>query len=85
MDWLSALVAELKMLGYGQTAAIPLQFAVAVKSVDKRSISIDHATALDIYRDYYVRDKRAFATWKKRMKPMWYLLREEHMDWKAGI
>lgn len=85
MDWLSALVAELKMMGFGQTYAIPDKFAVAVKDANKRSIATDHVDALDIYRSYYVRDKRAIATWKKRMKPMWFLLREELMDIKAGI
>lgn len=85
MDWLSALVAELTRLGFGPNYALPTQFAVAVKNADKRSIATDHVDALDIYRSYYVRDKRAFATWKKRMKPMWFLLREEHMDIKAGI
>jgi len=84
MPWLSSLVAELTMLGFGPTAALPSQFAVAVKDANKRTIATDHANALDIYRDYYVRDKRSFATWKKRMKPMWFLLREELMDAKAG-
>lgn len=84
MAWLSSLVAELTRLGLGREAELPTQFAVAVKDANKRTIATDHANALDIYRDYYVRDKRSFATWKKRMKPMWYLLREELMDSKAG-
>ena len=85
MPWLVTLVDHLTRSGFGPTANLPTQFAVAVKDADKRSVATDHFTALDIYRDYYVRDKRSFATWKKRMKPMWYLLREELMDSKAGI
>lgn len=84
MAWLSSLVAELTMLGFGPTAELPTQFAIAVKDANKRTIAADHANALDIYRDYYVRDKRSFATWKKRMKPVWFILREELMDSKAG-
>lgn len=85
MPWLSALVAELTRLGFGPNYTLPTQFAVAVKNANKRSIATDHVDALDIYRSYYVRDKRAIATWKKRMKPVWFILREELMDAKAGI
>ena len=84
MPWLQALVKQLTDCGYGQCHALPTQFAVAVKDTDKRSVATDHFTALDIYRDYYVRDKRSFATWKKRMKPVWFILREELMDSKAS-
>jgi hypothetical protein len=85
MPWLSKLVDRLSDMGFGPGADLPTSFAVAVKNADLRSTSTDHATALDIYRSYYVRDKRTFATWKKRMKPMWYLLREELLDMRAGI
>lgn len=84
MPWLEALVTELTRLGFGPTYALPEKFAVAVKDVDKRSTATSHLAALDIYRSYYVRDKRDFATWKKRMKPVWFILREELMDAKAG-
>lgn len=85
MPWLQALVSTLTVdFNLGPTAALPQQFAIAVKNDNKRSIAADHLLALDTYRDYYVRDKRSFATWKKRMKPMWFLLREELMDSKAG-
>ena len=84
MPWLSLLVDLLTDAGFGPTADLPTQFAVAVKDANKRTIATDHANALDIYRDYYVRDKRSFATWKKRMKPVWFILREELMDSKAG-
>lgn len=84
MPWLEALVAELTRLGFGPTADLPKQFAIAVKDPNKRTVATDHIIALDTYRDYYVRDKRNFATWKKRMKPVWYILREELMDCKAG-
>lgn len=85
MAWLEALVDQLTRSGFGPNYALPAQFAVAVKDTDKRSSATDHVDALHIYRDYYARDKRGFATWKKRMKPMWFLLREELMDAKAGI
>lgn len=85
MAWLEALVDQLTRSGFGPNYALPTQFAVAVKDTDKRSIATDHVDALHIYRSYYVRDKRAIATWKKRLKPMWFLLREELMDAKAGI
>ena len=84
MAWLEALVDQLTRLGFGPNYALPTQFAVAVKDTDKRSIATDHVDALHIYRDYYARDKRGFATWKKRMKPVWFILREEIMDIKAG-
>ena len=86
MPWLQALVSTLTVdFNLGPTAALPQQFAIAVKDANKRSSAADHLLALDTYRDYYVRDKRSFATWKKRMKPVWFILREELMDAKAGI
>lgn len=85
MPWLEALVTELTRLGFGPAYDLPEKFAVAVKDVDKRSTATSHLAALDTYRSYYVRDKRDFATWKKRLKPIWFLLREELMDAKAGI
>lgn len=86
MPWLQALVSTLTVdLNLGPTAALPAQFAIAVKDANKRTIAADHMIALDTYRDYYVRDKRSFATWKKRMKPVWFILREELMDAKARI
>ena len=85
MPWLRQLVNKLSDMGFGPCYELPASFAVAVKDASKRTTSADHATALDIYRSYYVRDKRSFATWKKRTKPMWYLLREELLDMRAGI
>ena len=84
MHFLKALVDQLKLHGFGPTADLPQQFAIAVKDPNKRTTSADHMIALDTYRSYYVRDKRSFATWKKRMKPVWFILREELMDCKAG-
>ena len=84
MPWLVTLVDHLTRSGFGPSYALPSQFAVAVKDANKRTTATDHATALDTYRSYYVRDKRSFATWKKRMKPVWFILREELMDSKAG-
>jgi hypothetical protein len=77
MPWLKNLVSYLETWGYGMHEPIPTSFAVAVKDQAVRSTDTDHITALDIYRDYYVRDKWSFATWKKRQKPVWFMLREE--------
>ena len=84
MPWLQAIVDQLTDMGFGATHDLPKQFAVAIKNDSLRSTAKDHIVAMNLYRDYYVRDKRSFATWKKRMKPMWFLLREELMDAKAG-
>lgn len=84
MPWLQALVTELTKLGFGPTYDLPEKFAVAIKNDNLRSIATPHISAMNLYRDYYVRDKRSFATWKKRMKPVWFILREELMDAKAG-
>ena len=85
MPWLENVVDQLTDMGFGATHDLPKQFAVAIKNDSLRSTAKDHIVAMNLYRDYYVRDKRSFATWKKRMKPMWFLLREELMDAKAGI
>lgn len=84
MPWLEDVVEQLRYLGFGYTHDLPTQFAVAIKNDSLRSTATDHIVAMNLYRSYYVRDKRSFATWKKRMKPMWFLLREELMDSKAG-
>ena len=85
MPWLEDVVEQLRYMGLGYTHDLPTQFAVAIKNDSLRSTATDHIVAMNLYRSYYVRDKRSFATWKKRMKPMWFLLREELMDAKAGI
>lgn len=52
----------------------PSTFAVAVKDEALKSSSTPAATALEIYRDYYIRDKSRFATWKApASKPEWFL------------
>lgn len=77
--WIHLLVSYLKAKGYGPTAAIPRSFAVAVKDARLRSIGTPHLDALHTYRNYYVRDKAQFATWRKRMKPVWFMLLEESL------
>jgi hypothetical protein len=84
MQWLTVLVVSLTRMGFGPTYDLPEQFAVAIKNDKLRSTATSHVDALSLYRDYYVRDKRSFATWKKRLKPMWFLLREELIDAKSG-
>ena len=84
MYWLQAVVDQLTDMGFGATHDLPKHFAVAIKNDNLRSIATPHISAMNLYRDYYVRDKRSFATWKKRMKPVWFILREELMDSKAG-
>jgi len=80
MPWLVELVGWLtdNELGY-HTKQVPKSFAIAVKDVKKRSNAELHAVACAIYRDYYVADKYSFATWKRRAKPIWFLMREEEM------
>lgn len=56
---------------------IPTHFAVAIGDPYKQSTYTPHQEAVDIYRNYYVQAKHGFATWKRRAKPMWFLLREE--------
>lgn len=79
--WLRAL-ADLLATDHGLSAAssLPTAFAVAVKNVDLRSTHTPHWTACDIYRDYYVRDKVLFASWKRRAKPLWFIRLQEAMQ-----
>jgi len=53
---------------------LPETFATAVKSVSLRSTNRPHIEAVTIYRDYYIRDKAAFATWRGVGKPDWWPL-----------
>lgn len=78
-SWLNELVAYLSSKGYGQSHKLPTHFAVAVKDINLRSTNTSHIDALDIYRRYYYNDKVAFATWKKRQKPVWWLMMEDNM------
>jgi hypothetical protein len=76
-QFLGSVVHKLALQGLGYKASMPSSFAVAVKSESLRSTNCPHEQTVEIYRDYYVTDKIKFASWKKRMKPMWFLLREE--------
>lgn len=72
--WLVSL-AELLAV-HAPVFLMPQNFAVAVKSVALRSESTPHADTVAIYRDYYMHDKAGIASWKRRAKPAWWLLRE---------
>jgi hypothetical protein len=76
-SWITELVSFLTSECFGMYAPLPTNFAVAVKSLNLRSTSTPHIQALDIYRKYYFKDKQGFASWKKRQKPVWWLLMEE--------
>lgn len=71
--WLRILAMELWELGYNANSPLPKQFAVAVKDPALRSTSTPHQDAVDIYRRYYHDDKAAFASWKNRELPPWWL------------
>lgn len=75
--WLLALRLELELLGCKPHDALPTEFPIAVKSEELRSISAPHNTVVDIYRSYYVADKQAFATWRKTVKPLWFVMAVE--------
>ena len=75
--WITHAWYRMATLGYGTTAPLPTSFAVAVKDVSKRSTSVDHLQAMHTYRRYYFSDKAGFASWKKRQKPVWWILMEE--------
>lgn len=79
MPWLQDLVDHLSDTGMGLAAPMPKLFAIAVKDSTKRTIHATLHEAVTTYRDYYVRDKHRFATWKRRAKPMWFLMREEEL------
>jgi hypothetical protein len=53
---------------------LPDTFATAVKSESLRSTNRPHIEAVTIYRDYYIRDKAAFATWRGVGRPDWWPL-----------
>ena len=53
---------------------LPETFATAVKSETLRSTNTPHVEAVTIYRDYYIRDKASFATWRGVGKPDWWPL-----------
>jgi len=75
--WIDMLVSYLTRCGIGQNIQLPTQFAVAVKNVTLRSTATPHLDALRIYREYYFKDKKGFATWRRRQKPVWWLLMED--------
>jgi len=76
MSWLKYLCEELDDLGYPVSNVLPEVFAVAVKDPVLRTTSAPHYEAVELYRNYYFRDKYEFATWKGRPEPIWWLQRE---------
>jgi hypothetical protein len=82
-QWLEDLVILLESKGLGYDCPIPTHFAVAVKDEKLRSVETSHIKALDIYRRYYFKDKQGFASWKKRQKPVWWILLEDIQDSKS--
>lgn len=70
--WLRQLAKHLDSLGFHANSSLPTHFAVAIKDPAKRSTSCLHQDAVSIYRNYYVDDKAAFATWKNRESPEWW-------------
>jgi hypothetical protein len=72
---LATLLAD--EFGLDAFSKLPETFAVAVKSVELRSVSTPHMQACDIYRDYYFADKILFASWKRRNTPLWWLAKTE--------
>lgn len=77
--WVRNLKLALTASQLGTMAPIPAKFAVAIKDSKQRSVSTPHLEAVDIYRNYYVRDKHKFATWKRRVKPIWFVMREDEL------
>lgn len=80
MQWLRDLCMHLYNQGLGlHTATVPTHFAVAVKDPALRHTARPHHEVVVLYRDYYVRDKHKFATWKRRAKPLWFMMAEEEL------
>jgi hypothetical protein len=71
--WLSVLC---RYINNRFNPALPATFTLAIKdkSVSGKLVSLEEACS--IYRDYYFEDKASFATWKRRNKPGWFLVRE---------
>ena len=76
-QWIALLVSHLDSIGLGPCAKLPDSFVVVTKDKKYQEQIFDLGTAVYLYRNYYVDSKSHIASWKKRMKPMWYLLREE--------
>jgi hypothetical protein len=79
MNWLTDLVNYLHDQGLGLDAPMPKLFAIAVKDSTQRTIHATQHEAVTAYRTYYVKDKHKFATWKRRAKPVWFLLIEDEL------
>lgn len=75
LPWLRDLAAFMHDQGLGPACKMPDNYAMAIKDVDQRAGDLE--TVVAEYRAYYVRDKARFATWKKRMTPVWFMLASE--------
>ena len=72
MEWLEALVDALHE-EHPDPWEVPTHFAVAIRDrPDLRSTRMHRDYAVIHYRNYYVRDKARFATWKRRNVPQWF-------------
>ena len=78
MSWLEALNIKLTAMGYGPAAPLPTRFVAAttgtIHNTDYSQLEI-----ISIYRKYYVTHKSHIASWKKRMKPVWFMLLEDKL------
>jgi hypothetical protein len=70
--FLRALANQLDEAGIHFNTPLPRNFAVAVKDPDKKSTCVSPEQAVETYRQYYIEDKAAFATWKNREAPRWW-------------
>lgn len=77
MAWLEHLALTLN-LAFSGDRRVPTHFAVAVADMPfLRSTGTPHQEAVTHYRAYYYRQKRFFATWKRRPIPTWFLREQE--------
>lgn len=78
--WVKRLVTYLSSYAVTpDTISLPGSFAVVVKPEPEITIQ-PLADACNQYRNYYVRHKSHIASWKRRCKPCWFLLREDFIE-----
>ena len=78
MAWLEHLALTLNLAFSMADRKVPTHFAVAVADMPLlRSTGTPHQEAVSHYRSYYYRQKRFFATWKRRPIPTWFLREQE--------
>ncbi len=78
MAWLESVAAQLDEMFAFSKREVPSHFAVAIADMPTlRSTGTPHQEAVGLYRSYYWRQKRFFATWKRRGIPTWFLREQE--------